>query len=217
MDINELVYNEYVQGSDRVAFLEKVIDVARRLGIPPNRLMGIMYIESARTFSASITNFMGCRGLTQFCGENIEKYLYGDRYYNRVAQLEAVYDYFTFWKRIYPNALDSLESMYMINFLPAFTPWANGPDNTVIEYLPQFPAWVLARDNKGFDLNGDGKITLGEWRTYLRTTLDPRVFEDEKKTYFGVTVIGWLAIAFLIGAILIIRFRKPLTNMIFKK
>lgn len=211
MNINDLVYNEYVQGSDRTAFLEKVIEVSGRLGINPNWLMAIMWHESARSFSATITNQIQCVGLIQFCGTNKNTYLWGDRRYNRVAQLDAIYDYFRDWKSIYPNALDSFSNMYMITFLPAFLPaMSSANDNTIIQVLPDFPNWVLVRDNPSFDYNKDGKLTVGDWNNYLKAKFDPRVFEGEKKTYFGVTLVGWLVIGGIVAVCLLYRFRKPI-------
>jgi|GEM_PF-413016 len=211
MNINDLVYNEYVQGSDRTVFLEKVIDVSRKLGINPNWLMAIMWHESARSFSATIPNPDGCIGLIQFCGENINTFAYGERRYNRVAQLDGVYEYFKYWKSIYPNALDSFSNMYMITFLPAFLPQMNGAsDDTLIEVLPKYPNWLLIKHNSGFDYNKDGKLTVGDWKNYLKAKFDPRVFEDEKKTFLGVTLEGWLVIGAIVAVCLLYRFRKPI-------
>ena len=51
-----LIYEDKVPASYRTDFVNKVKEIAPRVGLDPNWLMAIMEFESAGTFSPSITN-----------------------------------------------------------------------------------------------------------------------------------------------------------------
>lgn len=120
-------------------FIEKVKQIASRLGIKPEYLMGIMEIESGGTFSPSIRNSLGYVGLIQF-GAAAAKSLGTTQ--NKLAamsdieQLDYVEKYFRIWK-IQPNSPPS--SLYTAVFLPAYV---NKPDNFIFpeQYWEQNPA-----------------------------------------------------------------------------
>jgi len=62
-----LYLSEKIPENEKVEFEKKVREVSQNLDIDPNWLMALMDLESAGTFSPSITNSIGCVGLIQFC------------------------------------------------------------------------------------------------------------------------------------------------------
>jgi len=211
MELYDLAWSERITGPDRDEFLQKVIDKSNERNINPNWAMDIMRNESG--FSATITNGIGCTGLIQFCKDNIAKYVYTTSSTNRVRQLDGVFQYWDDVAKIYPGTYDNVESMYMATFFPAFVPFMDYPDDTVIQGYG-FSAQILAQQNPGFDLNKNGQITVGEFKQFCRQNFSPKSFQ--KAGLFGIEWKYIVIAGALIASILIIQFRKPLTAF-FKK
>lgn len=107
-------------------FADKVIEISNKLGIDPNWLMFVMWIETARTFSPSITNRIGCVGLIQFCSdpETPGRKIIGGKTYNlydiknmsATEQLDLVYQYY----KPYRRHLVSYEALFLATLTPAY-------------------------------------------------------------------------------------------------
>lgn len=109
--------------TNRQQFGEKVILICNEMNINPNWLMGLMYFETARTFSPSIENSIGCVGLIQFCSSartdlNVSKASL--KAMTNVRQLDYVKLYFTHasWKRNLLTKVNNLTDLYLIIFYP---------------------------------------------------------------------------------------------------
>ena len=137
------------------AFRKKVLEIADRLLIEPNFLMAIMSFETGATFDPKIKNKQsGATGLIQFMSstakslgttiEDLEKM-------TAVAQLDFVEKYFASHK----GKLLTIEDVYMAVLYPK----GIGKDKDFV--LFEKPS-VRYKQNSGLDLNGDGKITVGE-------------------------------------------------------
>lgn len=114
-----LLFEEYYKGSDKKEFIESVIAISEDLGIVPDWLMAVMYIESG--LNSTIENSKGYVGLIQF-GESARKDLKVTKQQLKtmgaVKQLEYVYKYYKGYARrglineftdlslvtLYPNA-----------------------------------------------------------------------------------------------------------------
>jgi hypothetical protein len=119
-----------VQGAPKLwttdqPFLTKVKTVAALLLFDPIDLLGIMNLESARTFDPAITNNLGYTGLIQF-GKDAAKDLGTTTEYlrqlSRVDQMDWVYKYFHNLHR-WPNLKcpnPTLANLYLTVLLPAF-------------------------------------------------------------------------------------------------
>lgn len=114
--INEVPTNQQQFG-------EKVISICNEMNINPNWLMGLMYFETARTFSPSIENNIGCVGLIQFCSSartdlSVSKSQL--KAMSNVQQLDYVKLYFTHaqWKRNLLPLVNSVSDLYLIIFYP---------------------------------------------------------------------------------------------------
>lgn len=157
-----LIYENKVPASYRVPFVAKVREICAKLGINPNWLMAIMYWESGRTFSPSITNSLGYTGLIQFgtsAAADLGTTTAQLRAMTAVQQLEYVYRYYKLWySRLKISKTDSYVSTYLITLFPAAV---NKPLNFVIA-KGSITAERFAINNPAFDLNKDRKVTVAE-------------------------------------------------------
>lgn len=154
--MSTLVYEDFVK-ENRADFVAKVRKISLWLGIDPNWLMAIMYFETARTMSPSITNSIGATGLIQFMpttaidmGTTTAKL----RAMSNVEQLDWVYKYLKTYASKYKKFID----VYFGVFFPA----AIGKPNDYVLETKKLSRSEIARKNPAFDNNKDGKITKGE-------------------------------------------------------
>ncbi|MDR0859485.1 MAG: transglycosylase SLT domain-containing protein [Candidatus Peribacteria bacterium] len=71
----ELMYFDKIPGTEeeKKAFKAKIEEISRELEINPNRLMAVIYKESAGTFKPDVRNpISGAVGLIQFMGKTAE-------------------------------------------------------------------------------------------------------------------------------------------------
>ena len=139
--------------SNKDAFLKKVSDVATALGIPPSWLMDVMYLESG--FNEKAVNGIGATGLIQFTKTTATNlgYTTGDLLLmTNVQQMDVVKSYFERAFKSYGKAY-SFDDLYCLVFYP---PWKASGDGAAL------PSSMYA-GNSSFDINGDGKVTKGEF------------------------------------------------------
>lgn len=152
-----LIYENLVPASYRASFITKLKEVALKLNINPNWLMAIIYWESARTFSPSITNSIGATGLIQFMPSTaigLGTTTAALRQMTAVQQLDYVYKYYAPYKSKIKNYIDC----YLVTFFPAAV---GKPSNFIIQ-TSKLPASLIATQNPAFDINKDKKITVEE-------------------------------------------------------
>lgn len=162
MNPEELIYAHLVK-YNQLYFLNEVIRHSRNLGIDPNWLMGVMYIETAGTFSPSIQNpYSKATGLIQFMpstaaalGTTIDEL----KAMNNLQQLNYVYRYLYPYRR----RINSFVDCYFAVFFPA----AMGKPSDFVIQTKTLSAGLIARQNPLFDLNKDQQITVYEVETAL--------------------------------------------------
>ena len=162
-----LIYENKVPAHYREPFTAKVKQVSARLGIDPNWLMDIMYLESAGTFSPSITNKIGATGLIQFMPNTaigLGTTTAALRVMSAVQQLDWVEKYYKQnYKYLKITAASSYVDTYLITFFPAAV-------NKGLDFVIQtksLSAALIAKQNPLFDTNKDGKITVREIENVL--------------------------------------------------
>lgn len=138
------------------AFKEKVLEISLFLDVSPDYLMACMAFETGETFNASIKNAVGSGavGLIQFMpstAKGIGTSTDALSKMSAVAQLDYVKRYFTHFK----GRLKTLEDVYMAILYPA----AVGKSSGHVLFQEGKKTYT---QNKGFDANSDGKITLKE-------------------------------------------------------
>lgn len=138
------------------AFKEKVLEVAHFLDISPDYLMACMAFETGEKFDSSVKNAAGsgATGLIQFMpstARGLGTTTDALSKMSAVAQLEFVKKYFS----PYRGKLNTLEDVYMAILYPAAV--GKSPSHVLFHEGKK-----TYEQNKGFDRNSDGKITLKE-------------------------------------------------------
>jgi hypothetical protein len=181
-----LIYEDKVPASYRSGFIKKVKEVSSKLQIDPNWLMAIMYFETARTFSPSKGNNIGCYGLIQFCPDKGKNYktINGKRYFisdiakmNYSEQLDLVFEYY---KR-YAGKLKNYTDTYFVTFFPIAI---GKPDDWVIQGLG-LSAGAIYKANPAFRQVKDGKLRVWEVKKKI---LEQLPSEWLKEGSFGLAV-----------------------------
>jgi hypothetical protein len=145
---------------DQIAqqFKDKVRAIAAQLGTDPNFLMAAIAFETGRTFSASVANQAGSGavGLIQFMPRTavaLGTTSAALSAMSPVAQLDLVQKYFL----PYAGNLHSLADLYMAILWPVAV--AKSDDFVLFSQSINPAAY---RQNRGLDVNGDGKVTKAE-------------------------------------------------------
>lgn len=201
-----LIYENKVPASYRVAFVEKVKKISANLGIDPNWLMAIMYFESARTFSPSITNSIGATGLIQFLpstAKSLGTSTTALRAMSAVQQLDYVEKYLRPYKGKYKSYIDV--------YFAVFFPLAIGkPDDWVIQG-GGLSASSIYNSNPVFRVVKDGKLRVWEVKKTMLEKLPSEWINDGS---FGLIVksyknqIGIGLVSIIIGVTLYYKYGR---------
>lgn len=144
------------------SFASGVKEVAGRLRLNPDWLMAVMWNESrlnpkARNPQGGAVGLIqwmpatakglgtSCEALLEMSGE--EQLVYVERYFSP-----------------YAPRCRSFSDLYLVCFFPAAL---GKPDDYVLQ-TARLSAQLIARQNPVFDLNKDGQITVGEFRSSLK-------------------------------------------------
>lgn len=160
--MSALLFEEKIT-ANRPEFVAKVRDIAARLRIDPNWLMGTMYFESSLNPKAH--NPSGATGLIQFMpgtAQRLGTTTAALAAMSNVQQLDYVYKYFAAAAGRLTNWLDL--------YLWVFFPIAIGKPDSYVLATTSIPAATIARQNPVFDLNKDAQVTKAEVRAgYLKS------------------------------------------------
>ena len=213
-----LLFIDKIPSQYRQSFSDKVVEISDKLDIDPNWLMVVFKVETGN-FDWKIENSIGCVGLIQFCPDvsrGAIKTIGGKtlvlqdlKKMSPIKQLDWVYEYF----KPYKDKINSFYDLYLFNFYP----YAVGkPDSYVIGSERSMSyANTVAKQNKILDINGDGYISISDYKKFidkkvLETGIDPKggFYRDLKKrtkrNWIPITILSTM----LIGLIYI-RYAKP--------
>lgn len=168
-----LLYIDQVQ-ENQSTFEQKVNEIAKALGINPDWLMIIFMSESG--INSKIKNSIGATGLIQFLPStaiSLGTTTDALQQMTNVEQLDYVYKYFA----PYAGRINDAKDLYLITFFPA----AIGKADDWVLQTSTLPASTIASQNKGIDLNGDGQITVGEFKQWVQNKLPVDALPDEAK------------------------------------
>jgi len=164
----KVIMKSIIQNSikeNKEQFLNKLQGIAIKLSVSPDWLLAIMFHESG--MDSRIQNSIGATGLIQFMPATI-KGLGTDSAslvsMSNVEQLDYVYKYY----KPYAGRFKSAYDLFAYSFMPIAV---GKPDDWVFE-TRKLPASLIAKQNKIFDLNKDGKITIAEYKAYLKVWFD---------------------------------------------
>lgn len=165
-------YAEYYKLPDKAEFLNKVVTVASMLGLQPDDLMTMFYLESTVNPAAQ-NKYTRATGLIQFIpstaadlGTTVEEL----KQMNGTEQLDYVYKYLKIWR----NKVRDYHDLYIAIFYPA----ALGKGDDYVIGTADNRVAKIAQQNAAYDLNKDGKITVAE----LKTAIDLRILKKKRKT-----------------------------------
>jgi len=156
------------------AFIKKVEDWCKKHNMDeraPSWLMACMHFETGGTFSPTIRNGAGAYyfGLIQF-GKDAASDMGTTVDYlitlTAEQQLDWVFKYFEMWMKR-GKVYTRLEDFYLTIFYPAAV--GKTPDEVIFNRDIEKQKLGYTQ-NKGFDFDKDGKITVGEINTRLYTT-----------------------------------------------
>lgn len=166
------VYDVAWSASVPAAFIARIKAWVKSMALNPSAvswLMACMAFESGGTFSPSIQNAAGSQafGLIQFmkpAASDLGTTLEALKAMTQMQQLEFVFKYFEFWARA-GKTYTQLEDFYLTIFYPAAV--GMKPDQVLFDssnpkYLKSYT------QNKGFDFDKDGSITIGEISSTVR-------------------------------------------------
>lgn len=152
-----------------INFRLRIIEICRDLGIEIDWLMACIAFETGETFSPSVRNGAGSGavGLIQFMPRTAQDL--GTTTDELAAmsarkQLDYVERYFLRWK----NKLHSLEDVYMAILWPR----AVGKPMDYVLFDESNKASRAYFQNRGLDVNKDGKITKAEAAAKVRAKLE---------------------------------------------
>lgn len=187
-----LLFENEVPASYRAPFVAKVRQIASDLGFDPNWLMGVMHLETAGTFDPAITNSIGATGLIQFMprtATGLGTSTAALRQMSAVQQLDWVRKYYwPYRKRI---------KRYVDLYLATLFPVSLGRPSSWVLQAGSLSAETVARNNPLFDLNKDGKITVGEIEEKLLRRL-PLEWANRFKQNAG-PIVGTLMLLTALG------------------
>jgi len=193
-----LIYENNVPSSYREGFIKKVTEISNKLEIDPNWLMAIMYFESAKSFSPSKANNIGCYGLIQFCPDRGKNYktVNGKRYpmadiksMKYSEQLDLVYQYY----KPYAGRLKSYTDTYFVTFFPLAV---GKPDDWIIQGAG-LSAYSIYKANPAFREVKDGKLRVWEVKKTILEHL-PKEWMNEGTVSLAVkSYKNYIAIAIL--------------------
>lgn len=156
---------------NRTLFADKVKQIAQNIGTKPDYLMAVMYHESAGTLRSDIVNpYSGAVGLIQFMPDTakwIGTTITDLKKMTNVQQLDYIEKYYSKWKQ----AGAKFEKPYKL-FLTTFYPaslvkgWANNKNYIFGKEKSDNWARTIALQNKGFDLDKDGYISIKDYEKY---------------------------------------------------
>jgi len=152
---------------NKVSLYKSIITVANQLNIKSEWLAAVIYNES-KFNSKALNPISNAVGLIQWMPSSLPKGLTTKDMLNLsdVEQMHYVYLYFLPYKSKIKNIYD----VYVCVFFPA----ALGKTDDYIFQTTRLSAQLIATQNKIFDLNKDGKITLLEFKKYIKQIMIPK-------------------------------------------
>ena len=201
-----LPYESIARGRYGQAFVDKVHHISDDLGIKPEWLMEVMHSESG--LQHSIRNHLNAVGFIQFL-PSTARFLGtspdGLANMGGVAQLDYVHKFYSYYRGKYKTPSDL--------YTAAFYPYAVGREDSYVVGSERGNAASVRNDNKPFDLNSDGQITLGEFRAYVRKKFKNLPDSDFEPGGLGTKKIAIITIIVILAiSIALYFFRKEIAN-----
>jgi len=172
------------KGESRAVFEATVRSISNKLGINPNWLMMVMWSESRLNAQAVnkqegdsedplVRSASRATGLIQFMPDtalNLGTTTVALYKMDAISQLQYVYQYFKGWA----GRIKSYYDLYFVTFFPLAI---GKPDNYMLQ-TPNKSAYIIAKQNPFFDVNKDGKLTVGEIKRRMYESIPKAILAD---------------------------------------
>ena len=172
------------KGESRAVFEQTVKDISAKLGINPSWLMMVMWSESrlnaqavnkqaGDTDDALVRSAHRATGLIQFMPDtalNLGTTTVALYRMDAITQLQYVYRYFKSWS----GKMKSYFDLYFVTFFPDAI---GKPDDFILETAKK-SRYIIAKQNPFFDVNKDGKLTVGEIRRRMYESIPTAILTD---------------------------------------
>ncbi len=178
-----LIYIDKIPAAIRALFALKVQAIASRLGVQPNWLMQVMKAESG----------LNPQAVNKQAGDSADPYTRAAKRATGLIQFmpstakglgtttQAIYqmdalkqlDYVEKYFKGYAGKMKSYYDVYFVVFFPA----AIGKNDDWVFQTKDTSAATIAKQNPAVNLNKDGKITVAEFKQYIRSTV-PKTIQD---------------------------------------
>ncbi len=201
-----LLFEHKVRGNDSKSFINKVKQVAYTLGYDPEWLMLVIHNES--NFKPDAVNpYSGATGLIQFMpgtarwlGTSTKEL----RSMTRNQQLDWVLKYYRNWKRSGKTVRNSSD-LALLTFYPYAV--SQGDDYKIGSEKSLSRARLIVKQNPGLDMDGDGYISLLDYKNWLASKLPEGISKERLNRIIGLRAskIG-LAVMSVVGLLLLGRY-----------
>ena len=170
--------------SDLPAFEYKVREVAKRLDIPPEWLMSVMYSESR--FNAGAANFKGSGaiGLIQFMpttAKDMGTSVHYLKQLGHIDQMEYVYKYLQAVRLKY-GEYKTLTDLYLAILYP------RAREGEMCYSLYENPTKAY-KQNVGLDEDKDGRVTVNDIDKRMRRVFGPAYVKEKVKVNYSSSKI----------------------------
>lgn len=159
--MEKLIYEDLIH-ENREAFIRAVKNLAERLGVKPNWLMLVFYIETAASVTGRINHAIQnekskATGLIQFMPETAKSLGVTVELLQKMSNLDQLY-YVEKYFRPYRLKMKSPTDVYLAVFFPA----AIGKGDEYVFQTSRLPAEKIATWNPLYDTNKDKRIQKWE-------------------------------------------------------
>ncbi len=203
--MSSLLFIDKVAPAVQAGFAERVRQIARKYRMNPNWLMGVMNSETGGSFDPAQKNMAGsgATGLIQFMPEtarDLGTTTTALSQMDEVEQLDWVDRYIERQMRNFRiDRIKDYDDLYLLVFYPAYV---GKPNET------EFPSYIY-RQNAGVDDNKDGRITVADFKAFIRRKIPKGYVTEFTSRYRWLSgrylAFGVVALLLIVGTILLLR------------
>ena len=187
------------------AFENRLIQIAAGLGINPNWLMLVFYLETGGSMNHRTTNGIGATGLIQFLPATIAEYGITTDQLRSMSNVEQL-DYIELYYSRFSGQIRNFIDCYLVTFFPLAVVES---DDFVLQ-TNGLTVLQIAQANPGFDMDKNGQITISEIKDYFYDYILKVVPAEYHSQFIKTTmekIITWSFVVLCIGLAIYLSFQ----------
>lgn len=206
--MSDLVFQSYIPANIRSKAVAKVIKIAKRFKFDPNALMIVIYKESK--WNPKAQNSIKATGLIQWTvttAKNVHG-LTPDQIKAKgiLEQLDLVEQYYA-----QPHLASKVYSNYFDVYFAVFTHTLIGKSDN---YVFAQSGSSVYQNNSGLDVDNDGKITVGNIKTWFKKGVPDWQIAYEQYVAPKVKYMWWIVPVIVIAGIIYYRKSKIILSFL---